>query len=64
MSSTSSPRPPSAGRADAVRTVTAAGRTLRVSVREGSDPDVPAPTKLGGELETLADAPGTYVFDK
>jgi polyhydroxyalkanoate synthase len=26
--------------------------------------EVPAPTSLGGELEPLADAPGTYVFDK
>jgi polyhydroxyalkanoate synthase len=26
--------------------------------------EVPAPTSLGGPLEVLADAPGTYVFDK
>jgi polyhydroxyalkanoate synthase len=26
--------------------------------------EVPAPTSLGGKLEPLADAPGTYVFDK
>jgi class II poly(R)-hydroxyalkanoic acid synthase len=26
--------------------------------------EVPAPEKLGGDLEILADAPGTYVFDK
>jgi hypothetical protein len=25
---------------------------------------VPAPTALGGELEVLDEAPGTYVFDK
>jgi polyhydroxyalkanoate synthase len=31
---------------------------------ERSGEDVPAPTTLGGELEPLADAPGTYVFDK
>jgi polyhydroxyalkanoate synthase subunit PhaC len=31
---------------------------------ERSGDEVPAPTTLGGELEPLADAPGTYVFDK
>jgi polyhydroxyalkanoate synthase len=31
---------------------------------ERSGDDVAAPATLGGELEELADAPGTYVFDK
>ena len=31
---------------------------------ERSGDEVPAPKKLGGPLEPLADAPGTYVFDK
>lgn len=31
---------------------------------ERSGDDLPAPTSLGGELEELADAPGTYVYDK
>jgi polyhydroxyalkanoate synthase len=31
---------------------------------ERSGDEVPAPQKLGGKLEPLADAPGTYVFDK
>jgi polyhydroxyalkanoate synthase len=31
---------------------------------ERSGEEIPAPQKLGGELEVLADAPGTYVFDK
>jgi polyhydroxyalkanoate synthase len=31
---------------------------------ERSGEEVPAPTSLGGELEELAEAPGTYVFDK
>jgi polyhydroxyalkanoate synthase len=29
-----------------------------------SGEEVPAPTSLGGPLDLLADAPGTYVFDK
>jgi polyhydroxyalkanoate synthase len=31
---------------------------------ERSGEEIPAPERLGGELEVLADAPGTYVFDK
>jgi polyhydroxyalkanoate synthase len=31
---------------------------------ERSGDEVPAPASLGGPLEELADAPGTYVFDK
>jgi polyhydroxyalkanoate synthase len=31
---------------------------------ERSGEEIDAPEKLGGELEILADAPGTYVFDK
>ncbi|TFV91992.1 alpha/beta fold hydrolase [Blastococcus sp. CT_GayMR20] len=31
---------------------------------ERSGEEVPAPEKLGGDLEQLAEAPGTYVFDK
>ncbi|UOY00867.1 PHA/PHB synthase family protein [Blastococcus sp. PRF04-17] len=31
---------------------------------ERSGDEVPAPPTLGGKLEPLADAPGTYVFDK
>ena len=31
---------------------------------ERSGDEVPAPTTLGGDLEILADAPGTYVYDK
>jgi polyhydroxyalkanoate synthase len=31
---------------------------------ERSGEEIPAPETLGGELEVLGDAPGTYVFDK
>jgi polyhydroxyalkanoate synthase subunit PhaC len=31
---------------------------------ERAGEEVAAPTSLAGELEELADAPGTYVFDK
>ena len=31
---------------------------------ERSGEEIPAPERLGGPLEILADAPGTYVFDK
>ena len=31
---------------------------------ERSGEEVPAPRELGGKLEVLAEAPGTYVFDK
>jgi polyhydroxyalkanoate synthase subunit PhaC len=31
---------------------------------ERSGEEIPAPATLGGELEVLADAPGTYVYDK
>jgi polyhydroxyalkanoate synthase len=31
---------------------------------ERSGDEIPAPTTLGGELEVLAEAPGTYVYDK
>ena len=31
---------------------------------ERSGEEVPAPTELGGPLPVLAEAPGTYVFDK
>ncbi|MGY1806649.1 PHA/PHB synthase family protein [Blastococcus sp. SYSU D00669] len=31
---------------------------------ERSGEQIPAPDRLGGDLEVLADAPGTYVFDK
>jgi poly(3-hydroxyalkanoate) depolymerase len=53
MSSTSSRRP--AGR-EYVRTVTSGGRTLRVSVREGTDPSVPPlllMNGIGASLEVL-----------
>ena len=56
MSSTSSPTPPSAGHGETVRTVTAAGRTLRVSVRPGTDPALPAlllMNGIGASLEVL-----------
>jgi len=56
MSSTSRPLPPSPGRGDVVRTVTAAGRTLRVSVRQGTDPGAPAlllMNGIGASLEVL-----------
>ncbi|SOD94428.1 poly(3-hydroxyalkanoate) depolymerase [Blastococcus haudaquaticus] len=56
MSSTSRPAPPSPGRGDGVRTVTAAGRTLRVSVRHGTDPSAPAlllMNGIGASLEVL-----------
>jgi poly(3-hydroxyalkanoate) depolymerase len=56
MSSTSSQVPPSRRRRERVRTVTAAGRTLRASVRPGTDDDV-APLLLmngiGASLEVL-----------
>src|SRR5689334_18308160 len=53
MSSTSSRTPPEA---EYVRTVTAAGRTLRVSVRPGTDPTVPPlllMNGIGASLEVL-----------
>lgn len=56
MSSTSSPEPPAPGREDVVRTVTVGGRTLRVSVRHGTDPSVPAlllMNGIGASLEVL-----------
>jgi poly(3-hydroxyalkanoate) depolymerase len=56
MSMTSSPAPPQPGRPEYVRTVTAAGRTLRVSVRPGTDPSVPAlllMNGIGASLEVL-----------
>jgi polyhydroxyalkanoate synthase len=31
---------------------------------ERSGEEVPAPAELGGELQVVSDAPGTYVFDK
>ncbi|TQN41163.1 poly(3-hydroxyalkanoate) depolymerase [Blastococcus colisei] len=56
MSSTSSPESPSPGRGDVVRTVTVGGRTLRVSVRRGTDAGVPAlllMNGIGASLEVL-----------
>jgi poly(3-hydroxyalkanoate) depolymerase len=56
MSSTSSPEPPAPARDDVVRTVTVGGRTLRVSVRRGTDPSVPAlllMNGIGASLEVL-----------
>lgn len=54
MSSTSDPGPQFRG--DVVRTVTAAGRTLRVSVRPGTDRELPAlllMNGIGASLEVL-----------
>ena len=56
MSSTSRPVPPAPARGDVVRTVTAGGRSLRVSVRHGTDPTVPAlllMNGIGASLEVL-----------
>lgn len=56
MSSTSSETPSSPGRRDFVRTVTAAGRTLRVAVRPGTDDSVPPlllMNGIGASLEVL-----------
>jgi poly(3-hydroxyalkanoate) depolymerase len=56
MSSTSSPTPPFPDGAEFVRTVTAAGRTLRVSVRRGTDDSVPTlllMNGIGASLEVL-----------
>ncbi len=56
MSSTSSATPSSPGRRDFVRTVTAANRTLRVSVRPGTDDSVPPlllMNGIGASLEVL-----------
>jgi poly(3-hydroxyalkanoate) depolymerase len=57
MSSTSSPTPPpSPRRSEIVRTVTAAGRTLRVSVRHGTEASVPPlllMNGIGARLEVL-----------
>jgi poly(3-hydroxyalkanoate) depolymerase len=56
MSSTSSRVPPRRERREQVRTVTAAGRTLRVSVRPGTDAGVPAlllVNGIGASLEVL-----------
>lgn len=54
--STTGARPPSPGRGEFVRTVTAAGRTLRVGVRPGSDPGTPPlllMNGIGASLEVL-----------
>ncbi len=56
MSSTSERTPPSPGRREHLRTVTAAGRTLRVAVRPGTDPGVPPlllMNGIGASLEVL-----------
>jgi poly(3-hydroxyalkanoate) depolymerase len=56
MSSTSSPVSPLPSSGEFVRTVAAAGRTLRVSVRPGTDPDVPVlllMNGIGASLEVL-----------
>jgi poly(3-hydroxyalkanoate) depolymerase len=56
MSSTSRPAPPSPERGEVVRTVSAAGRTLRVSVRPGADESVPPfllMNGIGASLEVL-----------
>ncbi len=56
MSSTNRPLSSFPGPGDVVRTVTAAGRSLRVSVRRGTDPDVPAlllMNGIGASLEVL-----------
>jgi poly(3-hydroxyalkanoate) depolymerase len=56
MSSTSDRWPPEPGRREHFRTVTAAGRTLRVAVRTGTDPAVPAlllMNGIGASLEVL-----------
>jgi poly(3-hydroxyalkanoate) depolymerase len=56
MSSTSSLDPSSLGRGEFVRTVTATGRTLRVSVRPGTDGSVPPlllMNGIGASLEVL-----------
>jgi poly(3-hydroxyalkanoate) depolymerase len=56
MSSTSSTVTPFPGRGEFVRTVTAGGRTLRVSVRPGTDPSVPTlllMNGIGASLEVL-----------
>src|SRR4051794_34263573 len=48
MSTTSSPVSPLPSSGEFVRTVAAAGRTLRVSVRPGTDPDVPVLLLMNG----------------
>src|SRR4051812_15512885 len=56
MSSTSSPVSPLPSSGEFVRTGAAAGRTLRVSVRPGTDPDVPVlllMNGIGASLEVL-----------
>ncbi|MFD2089994.1 poly(3-hydroxyalkanoate) depolymerase [Blastococcus deserti] len=56
MSSTSNALPPSPGRREHLRTVVAAGRTLRVSVRPGTDDAVPPlllMNGIGASLEVL-----------
>jgi hypothetical protein len=56
MSSTSSRVPPPRRPREYLRTVTAAGRTLRVSVRPGTDRDVPPlllMNGIGASLEVL-----------
>ncbi|MCW2635109.1 MAG: phaB [Blastococcus sp.] len=53
---TTRPSPTGPGRGDFVRTVTAAGRTLRVAVRPGTDPSVPPlllMNGIGASLEVL-----------
>jgi pimeloyl-ACP methyl ester carboxylesterase len=56
MSTTSSPPPPAATGSEFVRTVTAAGRTVRVAVRPGTDGSVPPlllMNGIGASLEVL-----------
>src|SRR5436305_10249514 len=56
MSSTNDRWPPAAGRKERFRTLTAAGRTLRVAVRTGTDPGFPAlllMNGIGASLEVL-----------
>src|SRR3954467_12064069 len=56
MSSTSRASRPPRGRSDHVRTVTVGGRSLRVSVRQGTDPSVPPlllMNGIGASLEVL-----------
>src|SRR5215210_4823995 len=56
MSSTSSPSPPAPGPGEYVRSLTASGRTLRVSVRPGTDDALPPfllMNGIGASLEVL-----------
>jgi len=61
---TSTPPDPGEWLAQAETTKGAGWPDYMAWLGERSGEEIPAPEQLGGDLEVLADAPGTYVFDK